>query len=86
VLSVDAADDHPPPAALDIAMNSTLNRFERGFAIFASLYFTSTLLCQSLFISPDALANAAEESNPFDPIFSKLQLLIYGLTIVPGAA
>jgi exopolysaccharide production protein ExoQ len=63
-------------------MNPILNRFERGFTIFVSLYFTSTLFCQSLFLSPDALANLADESNPFDPIFSKLQLLIYGLTLL----
>lgn len=63
-------------------MNPTLNLFERGFTIFVLLFFTSTILCQSLFISPDALANSAPESNPFDPIFSKLQLLIYGLTFL----
>ncbi len=63
-------------------MNPTLNLFERGFTIFVSLFFTGTLLCESLFVSPDALAQAASESNPFDPVFSKLQLLIYGLTIL----
>jgi exopolysaccharide production protein ExoQ len=63
-------------------MNPTLNLFERGFTICVLLYFTSTLFCQSLFLSPDALANAAEESNPFDPIFSKVQLVIYGITIL----
>jgi exopolysaccharide production protein ExoQ len=63
-------------------MNPILNRFERGFTIFVLCYFTSTLFCQSLFLSPDALANSAEESNPFDPIFSKVQLLIYGITIL----
>ncbi len=63
-------------------MNPTLNLFERGFTIFVSLFFTGTLLCESLFVSPDALAHAAPESNPFDPVFSKLQLLIYGLTFL----
>jgi exopolysaccharide production protein ExoQ len=63
-------------------MNPILNLCERGFTIFVSLFFTGTLLCESLFLSPDALARAAPESNPFDPIFSKLQLLIYGLTIL----
>jgi exopolysaccharide production protein ExoQ len=61
-------------------MNPILNLFERGFTIGVLLFFTSTVLCASLFISPDALAYSAPESNPFDPIFSKLQLLIYGLT------
>jgi exopolysaccharide production protein ExoQ len=63
-------------------MNPMLNLLERGFTIFVWFYFTSTLFCQSLFLSPDALANVAEESNPFDPIFSKVQLVIYGLTLL----
>ncbi|MFM2431049.1 MAG: hypothetical protein RLZZ511_2262 [Cyanobacteriota bacterium] len=63
-------------------MNPTFQIFERCFTIFVWFYFTSAVFCESLYLSPDALATATPESNPFDPIFSKVQLGIYIVTIV----
>lgn len=63
-------------------MNPLFNLWEKGFTIFVWMYFTSALLCESLFISPDPRALAPSQSNPFDPIFSKVQLAIYAITFV----
>jgi exopolysaccharide production protein ExoQ len=62
-------------------MHPLLDRFEKGFTIFVLMYFTSALTCESLFLSPDPKAISPLEVNPFDPIFSKVQLLIYLVTI-----
>jgi exopolysaccharide production protein ExoQ len=62
-------------------MHPLLDRFEKGFTIFVLMYFTSALTCESLFLSPDPKAIASLEVNPFDPIFSKVQLVIYLVTI-----
>ena len=63
-------------------MNPLFNLWEKGFTIFVWMYFTSALFCESLFISPDPRALAPAEANPYDPIFSKVQLVIYGVTFL----
>lgn len=64
-----------------VTMSPFLDRFEKGFTIFVLMYFTSALTCESLFLSPDPKAIAIGDVNPFDPIFSKVQLAIYLVTI-----
>jgi exopolysaccharide production protein ExoQ len=63
-------------------MNPILVRFEKAFTVFVWMYFTTALYCSSLFISSDAKAISVDALNPYDPLFSKLQLVIYGITFL----
>jgi exopolysaccharide production protein ExoQ len=62
-------------------MNPVLNQLEKGFTVFVWMYFTGALYCASLFISPDP-RSISIDINPFDPLFSKIQLFIYLLTFM----
>ncbi|AFY32694.1 O-antigen ligase [Calothrix sp. PCC 7507] len=61
-------------------MNPSLDLLERGFTIFVLIFFTRTIACDSLYISPDPTTNGTPEDNPFSALLSLIQIIIYGLT------
>ena len=62
-------------------MNPILNLVEQWFTVFSLIFFTGILRWASLFVSPDAKAISANEFNPFDPINSIVQYLIYAIAL-----
>ena len=62
-------------------MNPTLNSIEQWFTVFSLIFFTGILRWSSLFVSPDALAVSTNDYNPFDPINSIVQYLIYAIAL-----
>lgn len=62
-------------------MNPMLDFLEKRFTIFALLFLSGVLRCQSLFSDPDPKADDPGASNPIDPLMSLLQQAIYGATL-----
>lgn len=62
-------------------MHPLFTCFEKGFTVFVWMYFTTALYCSSLFISSDSRL-ASSDLNPYDPLFSKIQMVIYGITLL----
>lgn len=63
-------------------MNPLLNFLEKRFTIFALLFLSGVLRCQSLFSDPDPKADATGASNPLDPVMSLFQHGIYVVTLL----
>lgn len=62
-------------------MNPILNLFEQWFTVFSLIFLTGILRWASLFISADATAISSNEYNPFDPINSIFQYIIYAIAL-----
>ena len=62
-------------------MNPILNLIEQWFTVFSLIFLTGILRWSSLFVSPDAKAISTNDFNPFDPISSIVQYLIYGIAL-----
>jgi O-antigen ligase len=58
-------------------MNPILDFLEKKFTIFALLFLSGVLRCQSLFSEPDPSADTPGASNPADPLMSLFQQVIY---------
>ena len=66
---------------IDETMNPVLNLVEQWFTVFSLVFFTGMLRWSSLFVSADAKAISTNEHNPFDPINSNIQYLIYVIAL-----
>jgi len=62
-------------------MNPILNLIEQWFTVFSLIFLTGILRWSSLFVSADATAISTNDSNPFDPISSIVQYLIYAIAL-----